>query len=176
MTVKDLIFMAGNFTDKAYSAEATLTRVVAGAKGTDSVRISFSPGNAMAGVKQDNIVLQRDDIIYIREIPNYAQTLERKAVLEGEFVFPGEYTFKEGERLNSLIQRAGGLTPDAYAYGATFQRESVRKVQDEQLKGYVEKLEADILTLASQSADASLDKEQAAIRDLILPNPDVRRA
>ncbi|MEW6668927.1 MAG: SLBB domain-containing protein [Thermodesulfobacteriota bacterium] len=163
MTVKDLIFMAGNLTDRAYPAEATLTRIAAGEKGTDSVRISFSPGNVMTGAKQENIRLQKDDVVYIREIPNYTQTLERKAVLEGEFVFPGEYTFKEGERLDSLIERAGGLTPDAYPFGAIFQRESVKKVQDEQLRGYIDKLEEDVLTLSAQSADTALDKEQAAV-------------
>jgi len=163
MTVKDLIFRAGNLTDKAYQEDATLTRIAQGEKKTDTIRINFSPGNAMSGLESDNLALQKDDSIYITEIPNYAQSLERKVTLEGEFVFPGEYTFKEGERLQSVIQRAGGLTQDAYAFGAVFQREAVKKVQDEQLKSYVSKLEEDILTISSQAASTAMDKDQAAI-------------
>jgi len=65
--------------------------------------------------------------------------------------------------LSSVIERAGGLTSDAYAFGATFERESVKKVQDEQLKGYVSKLEQDILTMSAQAAETAVDPDQAAI-------------
>jgi polysaccharide export outer membrane protein len=163
MTVKDLIFQAGNLTDRAYQERGTLTRVMPTKEGTDTVTLSFSPRNAIAGMPQDNLLLQKDDVAHIREIPLYAQALERKAYLEGEFLFPGEYSFSEGERLSSLIERARGLTREAYPFGAIFQRESVRKVQDRQLKMYIEKLEEDILTLSAQAAETALDKEEAAI-------------
>ncbi|PKN29414.1 MAG: polysaccharide biosynthesis protein [Deltaproteobacteria bacterium HGW-Deltaproteobacteria-21] len=163
MTVKDLIFRAGNLTGRAYKEAASLTRILPGEKTTDTVRIAFSPGSAIAGARTDNLVLQKDDVIDIREIPQYTQALERRVFLEGEFVFPGEYSFKEGERLISVVQRAGGLTQEAYAFGAVFQRESVKVVQDEQLQKYVSKLEEDILTLSSQSAETAIDKDRAAI-------------
>jgi protein involved in polysaccharide export with SLBB domain len=163
MTVKDLIFRAGNLTDKAFGEEATLTRIVPGEKGTDTVRIHFSPADAMAGSAKDDLLLQNDDVIDIRQIPKYGQALGRRVILEGEFIFPGEYSFKEGERLQSVIQRAGGLTPAAYPFGAVFMRESVKRVQDEQLKGYINKLEEDVLTLSTESAETALDKDEAAI-------------
>ncbi|MBW1978923.1 MAG: SLBB domain-containing protein [Deltaproteobacteria bacterium] len=163
MTVKDLIFEAGNLTDRAYKEKASLTRVVTSEKGTDIVKLTFSPARAMKGMPSDNLLLQKDDIIHIREIPQYAQALERKAYLEGEFRFPGEYTFSQGERLSSLIERAGGLTEDAYPFGAIFERESVKKVQDQQLKKYREKLEQDILTMTAQAAETAMSKEEAGI-------------
>ena len=163
MTIKDLIFQAGNLTDRAYQDRGTLTRVMVAKDGTDTVTLSFSPRNAMAGIAQDNLPLQKDDVVHIRGIPLYSQALERKAYLEGEFLFPGEYSFSEGERLSSLIERAGGLTSEAYPFGAVFQRESVRKVQDQQLKMYIDKLEEDVLTLSAQTAETALDKEEAAI-------------
>jgi protein involved in polysaccharide export with SLBB domain len=163
MTIKDLIFQAGNLTDKAFLESATLDRVMAGDKGTDTVKMAFSPRKAMAGVPEDNLLLKKDDVVYIRDIPLYSQALERKVYLEGEFLFPGEYTFSEGERLSSVIQRAQGLTRDAYPFGAVFQRESVRRVQEEQMRRYMDKLEEDILTLSAREAATSLDSTQAAI-------------
>jgi polysaccharide export outer membrane protein len=163
MTIKDLIFQAGNLTDRAYQERGTLTRLMPTKEGTDTVTLSFSPRNAIAGVPQDNLLLQKDDVVHIREIPLYAQALERKAYLEGEFLFPGEYSFSEGERLSSLIERAGGLSKEAYPFGAVFQRESVKKVQDRQLKMYMDKLEEDILTLGAQAAETAPDEEEAAI-------------
>ena len=46
--------------------------------------------------------------------------------LHGEFVRPGIYDIRRGETLSQLIRRAGGLTAQAYPYGAIFTRERVR--------------------------------------------------
>src|SRR6185312_3162025 len=51
--------------------------------------------------------------------------------LTGEFRRPAYYDIVRGERLSQLIERAGGLTEQAYPYGAVFTRESVR-VQERQ--------------------------------------------
>jgi protein involved in polysaccharide export with SLBB domain len=163
MRIKDLIFQAGNLTRKAYLEDASLTRIVPGENQTATLKLSFSPRKAMAGVPEDNILLQEDDLVYIREIPEYGQALERKVFLEGEFLFPGEYTFPKGERLGSLIEKARGLTQEAYPFGAVFQRESVKDVQGQRLKEYVSKLEEDLLTMSALTTETALDKEQAAI-------------
>ena len=47
--------------------------------------------------------------------------------LRGEFKRPGRYTIKRGERISEMIARVGGLTPQAYPYGAVFTRESAKK-------------------------------------------------
>jgi protein involved in polysaccharide export with SLBB domain len=143
--------------------KAELTRLVKTEKGMDILKISISLQSALQGGTQDNLSLEKDDVVHIRAMPQYAQALERKVYLQGEFVFPGEYSFAEGERLSAIIQRAGGLTREAYAFGAVFQRESIKALQKEQLKEYVNKLEQDILSASALAADTSLDKEQATI-------------
>jgi protein involved in polysaccharide export with SLBB domain len=163
MTVKDLIFAAGNTTKDAYLEKGELTRVVSGESGADIVKMDFSPKRAAEGTPEDNIVLQEDDKVFIREIPKYKTSLEKKIYLEGEFKFPGEYSFKEGETISSVIERAGGLTEEAYAYGAVFTRESVKEVQSERKREYIEKLEQDIFTISAYSADTSLDASQASV-------------
>ena len=163
MTVKDLIFQAGNLKNNTYMDKAELTRLVKTEKGMDILKISISLQSALQGGTPDNLSLEKDDVVHIRAMPQYAQALERKVYLQGEFVFPGEYSFAEGERLSAIIQRAGGLTREAYAFGAVFQRESIKVLQKEQLKEYVNKLEQDILSASALAADTSLDKEQATI-------------
>ncbi len=163
MTVKDLLFQAGNLTRNAYIERAGLTRIVPGVSGMDVVKLEFSPKLALVGVSKDNIELQPNDLIHIREIPKYEQSLQRKVFLEGEFLFPGEYTFSEGERLLSVIERAGGLTEEAYPYGAVFLRQSVKEIQKERLLEYISKLEQEILSISALSAETALDTGQASI-------------
>jgi polysaccharide biosynthesis/export protein len=163
MTIKDLIFRAGNMTRRAYQSDASLSRIVPGESNTDTIAIKFSPQKAIQGKQTDNIELKPNDKVYIREIPQYALAKERRVTLEGEFVFPGEYSFSDGERISSLIERAGGLTKDAYAFGAIFKREEVKKIHRVRLKDYISNLEDDVLTLTAQATEAALDKEEADI-------------
>lgn len=163
MRVKDLIFRADNLLPSAYTENASLSRLVVGKTYTDVVTIDFSPAKALAGDAADDIELRPSDSIFIREIPRYSEALERIVTLEGEFKFPGEYPFAEGERLSSIIKRAGGLTDEAYLYGAVYMREDVKKLQKQRIKEYVSRLEEDVLTLTSQSAETSLEQDEAAI-------------
>jgi len=50
-------------------------------------------------------------------------------LLTGEVARPGLYEIRRGERLSELYQRAGGLTAQAYPFGAVFTRDSVRRTQ-----------------------------------------------
>lgn len=163
MTVKDLIFQAGNLTKSASMEKGDLTRLVSSSNGTDIIKMGFVPKKAISGNAADNLVLQEDDQVFIREIPKYNNALDRKVTLQGEFMFPGEYTFAEGERLSSVIERAGGLTKEAYPFGAVFLRESVKEIQKERLSEYVSKLERDILSISALSAESALDSGQASI-------------
>jgi protein involved in polysaccharide export with SLBB domain len=162
MTIKDLIFTAGNLTDKAYQDNADLTRFVGGKDGTESVVTKFSVKKALEADPNDNIQLTANDVVHIRAIPAYSQALDRKVYLEGEFVFPGEYSFSDGERLSSVITRAGGLTQNAYAFGAIFQREAVKESLKLSYKDYEGQLEKDISSLTALVVSGSLDKEDLA--------------
>ncbi len=163
MTIKDLIFAAGNTTRNAYLTRGELTRIVSGESGTDIIKINFSPQKAIEGSSEDNLTLQGDDQIYIREIPKYNSSLERRVYLEGEFRFPGEYSFSEGEKISSVIERAGGLTAEAYPYGAVFTRESAKEIWAARKREYVDKLEEDIFTVSAFTAESALDSDQAQI-------------
>jgi len=81
---------------------------------------------------------------------------EREAypvLVQGEVKRPGSFEAVRGERLSSLLVRAGGLTQEAYPAGAIFTRESARRQQAE----------------AFTSAARNLDHELAMI--LMKPDP-----
>ena len=50
--------------------------------------------------------------------------------ISGEVARPGFYQIRRGERLSEVIARAGGVTPQAYPFGAVFTRERVRRAQE----------------------------------------------
>ncbi|WP_431283296.1 SLBB domain-containing protein [Humitalea sp. 24SJ18S-53] len=74
--------------------------------------------------------------------------------LAGEVVRPGVYDIRRGERLSEILLRAGGLTPQAYAYGAVFTRESVRIRQQDGFNRTAQQLEQSLIQVAAGQAVA----------------------
>ncbi len=58
----------------------------------------------------------------------------RSVMVAGEVMEPGGFDLAPGEKLSSLLARAGGLTPHAYPAGAIFTRESARVAEEEGLR------------------------------------------
>ena len=73
--------------------------------------------------------------------------------LEGEFVHSGTYSVHPGETLRTLVERAGGLTPNAYLFGSVFTRESARVLQqrrmDEAIHSMILEMQRGNLALAA---------------------------
>ncbi len=84
------------------------------------------------------------DIISIRP----KETLVEKGVVRliGEFKYPGVYSFKKGETLSELMNRAGGVNKDAYPYGAVFTRESTRKLEQKAFRRAADELNSSLFT------------------------------
>ena len=86
--------------------------------------------------EQQNIELQAGDIVTIfsqSDISVPQADRSQYVIVEGEVMRPGIYKLEANESLRSLLQRAGGLTPNAYVYGAQFTRESARVDQQRSL-------------------------------------------
>ncbi len=77
--------------------------------------------------------------------------------LEGEFVHAGIYSAQPGETLRHLVERAGGLTPNAYLYASDFSRASTRAMQQARIDEYVQSL-----SLAIQRNVVNLSSSPAA--------------
>ncbi len=93
-----------------------------------------------------------------------ASTQQTRTVrLEGEFAASGLYTVRPGETLGQLIQRAGGLTPQAYLYASQFLRESTRVDQQHRLEDFARSLEDQLQKESATRAGNASSTEEAAV-------------
>lgn len=161
MTVKDLVMQAGNLKLTAYLKNAEITRLKRTGDSVTSYTIQVDLGNALKG-GTDNIKLEPFDELTVRRIPNWAESTERYVSLKGEFVFPGIYPIHKGERLSSVIARAGGFTDLAYLKGAQFTRELARKLQQQRMDEALAKAQGDIINLQTKAAQTAASAEEVA--------------
>jgi protein involved in polysaccharide export with SLBB domain len=110
--------------------------------------IPFNLGRAVQdGDPQQNLALEPGDIVTILSkkdlrVPQDRQT--RLVRVEGEVGAPGVYQIEAGETLPQLLARLGGVTRNAYLYGAEFTRESVRSQQQKNLDTVIRKLQSQL--------------------------------
>lgn len=117
-----------------------------------------------------NLPLQPGDIVTIfsdsdMRLPQSRQT--RLVRVEGEVAAPGVYPALPGETLPQLLQRIGGLTPNAYLFGTELTRDSVRRRQQENLDVLIRRLEAQSQAQASNVV-ANLGSASAEQGQLLL--------
>ena len=89
--------------------------------------------------EQQNPSLQARDRLAVSIRPGWSESAS--VTLAGEIVKPGVYVIAPGETLCSVLRRAGGLTREAYTFGAEFTRESVRDIQQQTLDGLQDRLD-----------------------------------
>ncbi len=77
-------------------------------------------------------------------------------LLSGEFMQPGVYTIRKGEKLSDLMMRAGGVTDQAYAYGAIFTRNRVKEIQRAELQKTSRQLQS---AMVSASVKKTIEAE-----------------
>jgi protein involved in polysaccharide export with SLBB domain len=158
MTVRDLIVTAGNVKRSAYLVEAELTRRIPTGRETRTERFLLDLQQALNGDPGQNLVLEPEDHLFVRAIPDYAK--EHLVTVTGEVLFPGTYAVARGERLSSILDRAGGFAEGAYLRGAVFTRQSLKETQRERLEKLIFKQEQEITRTSSEIALGALSTEE----------------
>jgi len=105
--------------------------------------------------EQSNLELQAGDIVTIfsqADISVPQADRSQYVVVEGEVMRPGVYKLEPNETIRALLQRAGGLTPNAYIYGAQFTRESARIDQQKSLDELARTMDVQIRQSATSVA------------------------
>jgi protein involved in polysaccharide export with SLBB domain len=164
MRVEDLVRVAGGLKRSADTESADLTRFAAanGPAGRDE-RLELKLASALSGDANEDITLRNGDVLTVRQVPQW-NDLGSSVVVRGEVQHPATYGIEPGERLSSLLKRAGGFTSQANPYGAVLLR---REVQQAELKSHLElvqrlKVEQNYLkTLPEGDADQKNSKMQA---------------
>jgi len=165
MTVRDLITAAGSLKRNALLSNAELTRVDVRGGGAVPSRMNLDLQKVLNGDPAANVVLQPDDMLIVRSITDWLAKGDRVVVLKGEVTYPGTYSIAKGERLSSVINRAGGFTERAYLRGARFTRKSVQQMQQKRMEEVIARSEQEIIRKESElSAVASSAEDLTATR------------
>ncbi|GGD34928.1 hypothetical protein GCM10012288_06120 [Malaciobacter pacificus] len=155
-TIKDLVNLAGGFTKKSLLSRAELARYET--KGDERIRtiIPIDLNKAF----DLNLQIFPDDEWTIFTIKNWN---EKKYIdIKGEVRFPGRYSIAEGEKLSSVLARAGGFTKHAFVEGSVFTREEVKQLQQRRLDDSLDRLRTKALQISSSANEAgeSLQSKQ----------------
>jgi polysaccharide biosynthesis/export protein len=89
------------------------------------------------------------DVIRVR--PIFTERREGHVTVLGAVRYPGTFDVLRNERLSSLISRAGGLSSEAYPYGAIFTRISVAEAERKAHEREAQELNSQLATLVSSS-------------------------
>lgn len=162
MKLSDLIQLSGGLQKYAMMDSAELTRVTPTPQGPKTEKLIVHPESALSGDPQDDITLQENDYLFIRTVPDWQ--LYKLVSIQGEVKYPGTYAIQKGEKLSSVLIRAGGLTERAYPRGAVFIRESVKKAQQAQIDQSAERLERELMATSVADVGASANGEEAKVK------------
>ena len=100
-TFNDLLKYCGGFTDNAFKGFVTLIRI------TDSEKKIIDLNANQYG----SFIINGSDIYIVRKLQD---EFENRIVITGSILRPGQYQLTPELTLDSLIQKAGGFTRDAY--------------------------------------------------------------
>jgi polysaccharide export outer membrane protein len=158
MTVADLVVMAGGLTENASKTDWELARVDTTTIGKLSKIFRFNTQESYWNNQLGNNGLLKDYDHLMVPVDAKFSTM-RVVVITGYALFPGSYALQyEGEKLSSIITRAGGLRPGAYLEGSTLVRkwnnaglvpiDFEKVVADEQSPENISLLADDSITIA----------------------------
>jgi protein involved in polysaccharide export with SLBB domain len=142
MTAAQLVRMAGGFKSDALVDIADLTSytISSGSKAVGNLT-AIHIGTAVAGTDPSaDIALKRGDILTIHQITGW-NDIGESVTIEGQVAHPGSYGFREGERLSSVLRRAGGFRETAYPAGAVLTRDSVRDLEQKSREELIRQIE-----------------------------------
>ena len=141
LTVAGLVNMAGGFRNSAYRNEAGLSSYVV--QNGQSVMIDHKDvavQKALDGDKSADFLLKPGDAVSIRTLAGW-KDIGASVAISGEVEHSGAYGIREGERLSSVIKRAGGFRPDAYPYAAVLERVQVRELNEQAREQMIRRIE-----------------------------------
>jgi polysaccharide export outer membrane protein len=126
MHAEDLIQAAGGLKRSADGNLADLTRY--SASGGVSEHLEISLASIANGNPTEDVPLKSGDVLAIRQVPGW-KDIGASVKVGGEVMHPSTYGLKPGEKLSSVLARAGGYTKRAYPYGALLMRRDVREME-----------------------------------------------
>ncbi|WP_254063840.1 SLBB domain-containing protein [Granulicella sp. S190] len=142
MTAAQLVRMAGGFKRSALLDDADLAsyeikdgRKVVGERGTVRIGAAVNASDPSA-----DVLLKAGDVLTIHQISGWGD-IGSSVNLKGDLTYPGSYGIQDGERLSSVLRRAGGFRSTAYPAGAVLIRMQVKELEDKSRNELIHQIE-----------------------------------
>lgn len=165
--VEDLIVAAGGLKENASLKKIEIARRVQGNDFVGSMETAKIINYEIDPQLKTNsdLILEPFDIITVYAVPGY--TAQRMLTVEGEVMYPGQYSLSnKKERVSDIIKRSGGLSSTAYVDGAFLVR--TRKLSPAEQIIWRQKMDA----LEKEAKDSIrlkeiIDKEVANLTSIV---------
>ncbi|MBT5855609.1 hypothetical protein HOH87_03120 [bacterium] len=126
MKVSDLVFLA-QLNPFANKSNIEIVRKQVGVK-PEIIAVNLADILDNPDSENDILLRSHDQVLVRLE----SESMRKRYIeLTGEVKYPGVYLAREGERLASILKRAGGFTEDAFLKGSLFIRQSSKQREAE---------------------------------------------
>lgn len=169
MRLSDLVWVAGGVTRNP----AFIACEVARTRGTRVVVMQPDLEQALAHDPQHDVALQDGDRVYVHTVGEYRRRVA-EVTIEGAVALPGTYPMRaDTDDLREVLERAGGLTPEAEPGGAMVLRR-VNELVHPNVERYVTELYSSLIqhrlrALYGQAIQHSQVRDLQVYEDATLP-------
>ena len=170
MTISQLVRLAGGFKRDAYLQDADLTSysVIDGKRVVGDLR-TVPIGSVVNGNDSNaDQPLKAGDILNIHQVAGWTE-IGDSITIQGQVAYPGSYGLRDGERLSSVIRRAGGFRATAYAEGTVLVRDEVRELEEKSRQELIRQIET---SSAAARLSPTLGSDTPAALQLIKTQQD----
>src|SRR5260370_33497840 len=145
MRVSDLVRSAGGLLRSANPTSADLTHYAATSGASPAPQVQESHfvnlSAALTREEAEDLPLRGGEVLTVPQQTGW-KNIGASVTIRGEVCKPAVYGIQPGERLSSVLRRAGGLLPTAYPQAAVFGRIDVRSMQQKSRQELIQRLGA----------------------------------
>lgn len=156
--IEDIIKIFGGFSPGADIENVAYSSLISD---ISNGLINFKNTKKINFFDGDNLFIKFKPSSFVKINENVKNNYKSSAVrvkIQGEVRFPGEYLLQNGEKLSALIDRAGGLTEDAFLDGAVFTRENVKQREALRARELAEEVRRIVVSTSQTQSDNQFDE------------------
>jgi protein involved in polysaccharide export with SLBB domain len=142
MTAAQLVRIAGGFKRSALQENADLASYeIKDGRQMLSRRSTVAIGKAVNDMDANaDVLLKPGDVLTVHQVSGW-EDIGASVTLMGEVTYPGTYGLQAGERLSSVLLRAGGFRATAYPDGAVLVRRQVKELEEKSRAELIRQIE-----------------------------------
>ncbi|MGH1376118.1 MAG: SLBB domain-containing protein [Alphaproteobacteria bacterium] len=165
ITLDNILAVAGGMTLEADTSNIEITSLYADTP---------IKGDGRNGKKRSTIDLNDISPAYvsitsgdsIRINQKFKTIAENNILIIGEVKHPGHYDLLPGDKVSDIIERAGGLSEQAYPAGSIFSRESERKSEEMRFRSAAHDMERRLAAAVERDKDGPNATQIEMVREL----------